>query len=467
MNTALKLLLLEDDPSDLELIRKFLHRSGLVFDATIATDKPEFLAAIQNDSFDAILADNSLPQFNSFDALKILQEEGADPVFILVTGTVSEEFAVDIIHMGADDYVLKNNLTRLPSAITRALEKRKIKREKLDAEAALVKSEEKYRLLFEENPLPAWVIDDQTNLFLAVNDAAVKHYGYSRDEFAGMPLSRIRPEGTAIARESGILNHMKKDGSFIDAEILSARIAYDGKPARLELINDLTQKLKAENEIKQVNRELHALSCHLQNIREEERIQIARDIHDELGQQLTGLKMDVYALNKQIKTDDKTIQGKFTDILVLIDETVNSVRRISAHLRPSILDDLGLVAALKWQNQEAESRFGIKINFVADQQEINAPAAIATGLFRIYQEALTNAVRHAQAHEIHSSLRITNDRLFLEIKDDGKGIDTDTTGKRKSFGLLGIKERVFVMEGQYELKSEPGKGTCISISVPI
>jgi PAS domain S-box-containing protein len=592
MKTELKLLLLEDEISDAELIQKSLRRAGLVFKATIVSDKPEFAAALLKYTFDVILADNSLPQFNSAEALKFLHEQDIDSPFILVTGMVSEEFAVDIIHQGADDYILKNNLTRLPSSIARAIEKRKTKKEKLKTEAALIqsekryrtlfqrnlagiyestiegkiidcnysfckmlgynssaelrkiparnlyfsdmdrsrtmsrlkneeflfnyeallrrkdgeplyvienislidnmdtggqtiegimiditqrkqaeenlrKSEEKYRLLFDENPLPAWVTDNQAKIFLAVNDAAVRHYGYSHDEFIGMPVTKIQPL-IDIKGLTGIAIHIKKDGTAIDAEVVSTIISYEGRSACLVLVNDLTQKLKAENEIREVNRELHELSLHLQNIREEERIQIARDIHDELGQQLTGLKMDVYALDKLVKSDDIAVRGRFTDILVLVEEIVKSVRKIAANLRPHILDDLGLVAALKWQSQEIESRFGITINFVCDLPEIDTPpVGISTGLFRIYQEALTNAVRHANAHVIDSSLKIVANRIILEIKDDGKGIDTAGVPKKKSFGLLGIKERVFVMDGEYTLKSGPGEGTCLTISVPL
>jgi PAS domain S-box-containing protein len=591
MKTELKLLLLEDDMADAELIQKSLSRSGLTFAATIASDKAEFAAAVHKDKFDAILADNSLPQFSATEALQFLHDRNIDSPFILVTGMVSEEFAVAIIHQGADDYILKNNLTRLASSISRAIEKRKAKKEKLKTEAALIqserryrtlfqrnlagiyqatiegkiidcnnsfckmlgydnpaelrklparnlyfsdtdrsqtmmrlqneeflfnyeallrrkdgeplyvienislidnnetgrqtvegiminiterkkaeedlrKSEEKYRLLFTENPLPAWVTDNQTGLFLAVNEAAVEHYGYTHDEFVGMPVKNIQPliDNNGL---SGIVSHIKKDGTTIDAELVSTMISYDDRSACLVLANDLTQKIKAENEIKQINHELHELSLHLQNIREEERIQIARDIHDELGQQLTGLKMDVYALDKQIKSDDIAIRGRFTDILVLVEEIVKSVRRIAANLRPNMLDDLGLVATLKWQSQEVETRFGIRVNFVCDHPEIDPPVGVSTGLFRIYQEALTNAVRHANAHAIDSSLKIMDRRIVLEIKDDGKGIDTDGLSKKKSFGLLGIKERVFVMDGEYVLNSEPGKGTCLHISVPV
>jgi signal transduction histidine kinase len=379
MNRTLKLLLLEDDPSDAELISNFLRRSALLFDSFLATDRPEFEAAIHNASFDAILADNALPQFNSLEALQLAKEQNPNAVFILVTGTVSEEFAVDIIHQGADDYILKSNLTRLPSAITQAVEKRRAISDRKRAEEELRKSEES---------------------------------------------------------------------------------------ARLALINDLAQKIKSENEIRNINRELRELSSHLQNIREEERIKIARDIHDELGQQLTALKMDVFVLKKTIKPEDPAIIAKFSGIQVLIEDIVKSIRRISAQLRPSILDDLGLVPALEWHSQEIEARHGIKIKFACDLPVVDAPDAVVTGLFRIYQEALTNVVRHARATTVHSCLKQDNDHLTLEIIDDGQGIDAAAAGKSKSFGLLGIKERVFAMKGRYQLKSTPGKGTCLSVSVP-
>jgi PAS domain S-box-containing protein len=590
MKTEINILLLESDISDAERILQSLRVAELKFTATVVSNKLEFVKAIDIAKFDVILAVNSLAQFNATKALKLLHDSNIGSPFILVTNELSEEFAVDIIHQGADDYVLKSNLVRLPSSIVRALERTKAKQEKLKTDSALLasekryrtlfqrnlagiylstvegkiidcnnsfckmlgydspaelrkipardlyfsemdrsrtmtrleyeeflfnyeallrrkngkplyaienislinnretghqtvegividiterkrveedlrKSEEKYRLLFDENPLPAWVCDNQTKLFLAVNDAAVRHYGYSHDEFIEMPVSQIQPIIESIGL-SGMAKHIRKDGTTIDVEIASTLISYDDKSACLVLVNDLTHKLKAENEIREANHELHELSLHLQNIREEERIQIARDIHDELGQQLTALKMDLYVLDKWVKSEDIAIRGKFTDMIVLVEEIVNSVRKIAANLRPNILDDLGLVAALKWQSHEVESRFGIRIQFSCGMPEIDASKAIGTGLFRIYQEALTNAVRHANAHLIESNLKIMNNRIILEIRDDGKGIDTNDTLTKKSFGLLGIKERVFVMEGEYALTSEAGKGTCLTISVP-
>jgi PAS domain S-box-containing protein len=479
MNTVLKFLQLEDDSCDAELIEKFLRRAGLEFTTTVVSDKLEYLAAIRRDVFDAILADNSLPQFNSTDAMKLLHTEAVSTAFILVTGTVSEEFAVDIIHKGADDYILKGNLTRLPSAIMQAIEKKKMQKEKLDAEAGLVKSERRYRTLFQRNL--AGIYQSTTDgRIIDCNNAFCRMLGYSSPGEMRKINSRDLYFSEAEMRNFIARMHYEKFLSNFESTLRKK----DGSPVyvigNISLVEDnetdihtiegiminITDRKTAEENLKKINLELHDLSSHLQNIREDERIEIARDIHDELGQQLTALKMDVYSLNKQIKSDDLAIREKFTDILGLIEGSVNSVRRIAAHLRPGILDDLGLVAALQWQSQEMQTRFGLTINFIAEQSEIDASSTVSTGLFRIYQEALTNAVRHSDARIIDSSIKVADNRIILQIRDDGKGIDMSAIGKCKTFGLLGIKERVYVMEGQYEFASEPGKGTSLYISVP-
>ena len=466
--------------ADAELIQKFLRRSGMVFTSIVASDKAEFEAVLQDGPFDAILADNSLPQFNSVDALKFLQNQNIDSPFILVTGMVSEEFAVEIIHLGADDYILKNNLTRLPASITQAIEKRKITKEKLDAEEALIQSERRYRTLFQRNLAGIYQSTIEGRI-IDCNNAFCKMLGYSNasklrevdpgdlyfsvsDRMSSM--TRLQYEEYLFNHET-VLRHRNGEALYVIENISLVENKTKGSPTVEGVTINITDRKKAEEDMKQINGELHELSLHLQNVREEERIQIARDIHDELGQQLTGLKMDVYALDKQINSDDIAIRGKFTDVLVMIEEIVKSVRKIAANLRPNILDDLGLVAALKWQSQEVESRFGIKVNFSCDVPEVDTPVGISTGLFRIYQEALTNAVRHANAHMIDSSLNLANNRIILEIRDDGKGIEEVAGVKKKSFGLLGIKERVFIMSGEFALKSEPGIGTLLHVSVPM
>lgn len=196
-------------------------------------------------------------------------------------------------------------------------------------------------------------------------------------------------------------------------------------------------------------------------------MQIARDIHDELGQQLTGLKMEISLLVKKLNVREETMQQKTASIINLIDDTVKSVRKISSNLRPSLLDDLGLIAALEWYSEEVQERSGMQVDFTATIAEPILSASTATAIFRIYQEVLTNTMRHARASRVTGLLRISNNCLILEVKDDGQGMELSNAESNKTLGLIGIKERTFLLGGNYELMSKLGEGTEIKITIPI
>lgn len=233
-------------------------------------------------------------------------------------------------------------------------------------------------------------------------------------------------------------------------------------------IHDITQRKKAELQLKESNEQLRKLAAHFQNIREEEQKRIAREIHDELGQQITSLKMDLSWIKKTIATlqPGEKLTERLNQMSELLDTSVHTVRKISSQLRPSVLDDLGLISALNWQSKEFEKRFSVPVEFSTSQQDLDIPPDIATGLFRLYQESLTNVARHAQAHHVSASLVLTNGQLILTVTDDGKGFDTKANG-RKTLGLLGMKERVLMMEGKLDIKSTPGQGTTVTVEVPV
>ncbi len=230
---------------------------------------------------------------------------------------------------------------------------------------------------------------------------------------------------------------------------------------------DITELIKAEERLQNSYRQIKQLVTHLQDIREQERTNMAREIHDELGQQLTGLKMYISWLNKKVLSQDNDIKEKFNATMELIEDTIKSVRKISMDLRPSMLDDLGLMAALEWQSNEFEKRSGIDTEFINQVGNNEIPARLKTGLFRIYQESLTNVARHADAKKIVSSLKFENNLLILTITDDGKGFSFKNIESKKTLGLFGMKERTKEMGGTYEITSEPGKGTTVSVSVPL
>ncbi|MBC7935944.1 MAG: PAS domain S-box protein [Rhizobacter sp.] len=346
------------------------------------------------------------------------------------------------------------------------------------AEEALILSEEKYRLLFYKNPMPMMMISMPERNFLDINDAAIDFYGYSKEEFLTMNVMNIRPEAdreklkTMLAERgpginyAGIWRHVKKDGGVVNVNIISHDISYEGQPARLVLADDVTEQMLAEESLQQSHEAYRNLASHLETIREAERTHIAREIHDELGQQLTGLKMDISWLSKKLKSEDKDVQEKFMETIELIDGTVKTVRRIATELRPSILDDLGLIAAMEWQSEEFERRSTIKTKFESNVTAIAINTDLATGVFRIYQESLTNVMRHADARMVEASLFFTDNEIRLSIADDGKGFIVEEIANKKTLGLMGMRERATLLGGTYEISSMPEKGTAVIIVVP-
>lgn len=238
--------------------------------------------------------------------------------------------------------------------------------------------------------------------------------------------------------------------------------------AILGVTRDITPNKENEKKLHQLNIRLRELTAHLEDIREEERIKMAREIHDELGQQLTAIKMDVSWVQKQegVKKD-KVLQTKLQETEGLLSNVINTVRQLAAELRPSMIDDLGLQDALQWQAQEFTRRYGIKCSFKTNNDRFVIESKTAIALFRIFQEALTNILRHAQAKSVESRLTILKDSLTLEVADDGIGIDKKKLSNKKTLGLLGMEERALMLNGTFKVTSEIKKGTTITITVPV
>jgi PAS domain S-box-containing protein len=241
-----------------------------------------------------------------------------------------------------------------------------------------------------------------------------------------------------------------------------------GKVVRLVgTAQDITERKKAEESLQRSYEEIRRLNEHLQKIREEERTSIAREIHDELGQYLTVLKMDVGILNKKLPDAEDIVQRKLQGLSENIDKVVHSVRRIASELRPTILDELGLAAAIAWHLEEFEKHSGIKTHFVEPEEEPDLPEAVKTNLFRIVQESLTNVARHSKATDVKIDLLPSDGHLILTIMDNGIGLAPDVISQKKTMGILGMKERTAIIGGKYDIQSTPGKGTQISVRVPL
>lgn len=283
----------------------------------------------------------------------------------------------------------------------------------------------------------------------------IEFYNYWKKTVADFKSGRlkVKPEIIATAR--------CKDGSF---KHFSFSFSIDENITYI-LILDITEQEKAKKQLQKSYQELRNLASYLQNVREEERKIISREIHDELGQQLTGIKMDVSAIFRKMKTADSVNDAEMNQVLNMLNFSVKTVRKISSQLRPSMLDDLGLSAAIEWQAHEFTKRSGVACNFNNHLTINELDPEVQSNLFRILQEALTNIMRHAVAKNVEIDLKNDNKQIYLTIADNGKGFNKNNP--TPTLGLLGMKERILMINGTFSIDSSKGKGTIIRIVVPI
>jgi signal transduction histidine kinase len=354
MTPPIRILHLEDDPLDADLVKSSLIEEGIICDICLVKTFRSFMRVISRGHCDLILSDYSLPGFDGLSALAISKDKFPDVPFIFVSGKMGEELAIETLKSGATDYVLKDRLTRLGPSVRRAL---KESSERLDRRRAVEELEKSHALM-------------------------------------------------------------------------------------------------------------RSLAAHLQSIREEERLKMARDIHDELGQTLTALKLDLNLILGLLPDDQLSIRAKMKLDLDLVNDTIRSVKRICNDLRPGLLDHLGIEAAIEWQAEEFQRRSGIECLVSLPQNIIEIDMERATALFRIFQEALTNIIKHAGATKVRAKLSDLKEGIMLEIEDNGIGISEDQLYKENSFGLLGMRERVHIWDGEVRIKGSKDAGTSIIIVIP-
>jgi signal transduction histidine kinase len=272
---------------------------------------------------------------------------------------------------------------------------------------------------------------------------------------------------------TGVCAFLNRNGHEIPVMMaLLAHKSPSGEVERFSTVSiDIADRKRAEEEVHASREQMRALAGRLQAVREEERTLIAREIHDELGGALTGLKIDVSLLTRAaLKIENETVRTSLLagmdSMIKFTDATIQTVRRIAMELRPGILDDLGLVAALEWQLKDFEKRTGIGCEFFPPVEDISLDAGLSTALFRIFQETLTNVARHSGATEVRVRLRADADSSTLEVEDNGKGIEKEKTLSSKSLGLLGMRERAQMLGGRITVTGTSGKGTTVTVDIP-
>jgi PAS domain S-box-containing protein len=313
-----------------------------------------------------------------------------------------------------------------------------------------------------------------------VNTATEEITGYSRQELIGTDFSGYftNPARAEIGYQEVFLKGFVRDfaldikshkGNVVPV-LYNAKVYRDEKGIVLGVFaaaRDITELKNAENKLKQGALELRDLAHHLEEVRENERTLIARDLHDDLGQKLTALKMDISWLKSRIGVQSRYVQHKLNEMVSLLNEAVESTKKISYGLRPSILDDLGLQAAIEWLLTDFNKSTGVEYKVTFVPHEILIDKKVSLTVFRIIQEALTNVARHSGAKEVSLKLSLIKNSLKLMVTDNGSGINEEQINSPKSFGLRGMKERVLSCGGNFEIAGRKGKGTEILVTMPV
>ncbi len=464
MDKILKILHLEDLSADAEMVDRVLRKAQFHFEKKLVSDKEDFISALSDFKPDLILSDHSLPSFNSREAFKLTRELGISIPFILVTATVSEEYAVDVIKEGASDYILKDRLQRLPNAVQNAMDKYVMQRERILADEALHSSEQKYKLLFEGNPTPMWMISKKTLSIIDVNEAAIKHYGYTRDEFLHIHAGNLWSEKSPGIYRSGIWKHKKKDNTITDVEIISHELVYENEPALLILANDITEKIKAEAELaRQAEMQQRLITEISIQGQEKEREEIGKELHDNINQILAATKIYLgMLLKKNEQTGSEYLIKSYENLNLAMEE----IRRLSQSLIAPSLGDVSLRGVLQdlLGNISFASTLELELDFENYDEDIT-DNNMKLMFYRIVQEQLSNILKHAMAKSATVKLLNTPDQVELIIRDDGIGFDTSK--KPEGIGLRNIKNRASIYNGVVIIDSAPGKGCSIKVIIPV
>jgi PAS domain S-box-containing protein len=351
--------------------------------------------------------------------------------------------------------------------------------------AATPSGMELYRALFDQSPLMCFVVNPAGTV-LRVNAQGAEELGYRPEELLGQSVLGVFPaeEHAVVLRhvasclddhaipQSWELRKIRKDGSLLWVrEFARGMKDEDGRPVVLISCENITERKRAEHQLRQTADQLRALSMHLQSVREEERTRIARELHDELGQRLTGLKMELSWLGSRLsrggtkKSPDALLERTLA-MSDLVDQSMVEIHRLVAELRPAILDQLGLVDALEWLAQDFARRSGIACEFVSALPRTRMDRNWTTAVFRIVQESLTNVARHSGATRARVHLDEAGDELCLVIEDNGRGIAHESTSSPTSFGLQGMKEHTIQLGGDIRIHGRPGQGTTITVRIP-
>lgn len=477
-------LIVEDDVVDRMACRRALkYEAACEFVLSEAETGREGLELAKSIQPDCILLDYSLPDLNGLEFLKALAGESGEvgiPVMLL-TGADSTKLAVEAMKSGASDYLGKDvdrqYLDLLPTAIQRMLRERRLAKEKRQAEA-------KFRTLVEQIQAITYMVGPEQSARLIYISPQIRILGYSPDEWLNdpeLPWRSMHPDDRSAATQAirenrGMgLRHeyrlISRDGNALWFRDESQTVTDEsGRKLFVQgILVDITQSKHIEEELRQSKNELRQLAAHQERLKEEERKRIAQEVHDELGGLLASIKAHVSVSNDRLVRAGAAPDQLLIDAAALAEAGLKAVRKVITDLRPSVLDQLGIWAALEWYTGQIEERSGIMCEWLVDEptSNVSLDQERSTMLFRVVQESLTNAVRHAEASHIAVSASCEDGVIAVTVQDNGKGIDTDRLLNRESWGILGMYERSRHFGGELRITGTPGGGgTLVVLRLP-
>jgi PAS domain S-box-containing protein len=612
MERSLRVLILEDLPSDAELMVYELRQAGIDHSSRRVSNREHFVAALEEDCPDIILSDFHLPGFDGLEALALAQATCSDTPFIFVSGAMGEEVAIDAVKRGATDYVLKDRITRLGTAVERALREAEARRERRRVDAALRDSEERYRLLLRN--LPAVVYKGYVNCEVDFIDEKVEELtGYEKINFdtRSMKWDDLLLLEDYQRFKDGFLKGLHESGSYIreyrirrkDGEVIwvqdrgqiicdvDGRVEYvsgvffdvterrraeealrgsearfasfmrhlpgtavmrdfhgrclfaneaweriqhrasrdwegksigamsppemaaqieasdqqvithgepvqvieeipqedgihnwlvnkfpildqDGRPILIGAVGiDITLRRRAEEALRESERRLRYLASQLLSAQERERKRISMELHDELGQSLAVLKLQIRAIERGLGSHQQDLKSGCRELLLYLDGVIDDVRRLSRDLSPAILEDLGLQAAVRYLIDGVSKHYAVRYSFEVEDLDDLFPVDAQITIYRIFQECLTNISKHAGATEVSITIKEKDDLICLAIEDNGAGFDpAQVAGRRgtgRGMGLAALDERSRMLGGTLKIRSQPGSGTRFTCAIPV
>jgi two-component system sensor histidine kinase UhpB len=479
----MRILMVQANPDDARLLREHLetdHRVGEVFQVVVVDRLALALQSLHRADVEAVLLDLSLPDSQGIGTLTRMHAEKPGLPIVVLSSVDDEVLGLQLLRAGAQDYLVKEEITGslLRRSLRYAVERKR-------AEVELRRSEIFLESIVENIPDMIFVKDARELRFVRFNKAGEELLGHARRNLIGKSDYDFFPADEAdfftradrdVLRNREVLDIPEepiltkgKGLRYLHTKKIPILDENDHPLYLLGISEDITERKRAENELQRSFELLRTLSQRLEVVREQERTRIARELHDELGVRMTCMKMDLsrlLAMMREPLFPREKMEEKIRSMGTEVDTTIAEVQRLASELRPGLLDDLGLVAAIEWQCQDFERRSGIRCLCEASFDEIKISPSRATAAFRICQEALINIARHAKATFVRVLVKESGDDVLIEVQDNGQGIPAEKVNEAGSLGLLGMKERSMAIGGRLEIAGWPGKGTTVTLRFP-